>query len=91
MNEKGYVDGLYYELRNSEFDNDGRMLFSDVYVQSIDSNSYSESSERMMNRVCHRLDVGLTPDYNPINEHWGTAEDGTQYVRELVFRVVRKD
>ena len=88
---KNYVDGLQYELRNLESDSEGRILFSEVYAQSIGYSPYSESSERMMNRVCHHLDAGLAPDYNPINEYWSTTENGKQYVRELLFRAIRKN
>ena len=91
MRKEKYVDGLLYELKNPEFDANGQIVSSEIYAQSRSWNSYSDSSERMMNRICHHLDPNLIPDYSPFNEHLGKDCERKQFVRELLFRVARKD
>lgn len=50
MRKENYVDGLLYELKNLEFDANGQIVSSEIYAQARNWNSYSDSSERMMNR-----------------------------------------
>lgn len=87
MKEENYVDGLLYELRNPEYDGEGKIISSEIYAQARVWNPYSDSPERMMNRICHHLDAGLVPDYCPLDEHIGIDGEKRRFVRELLFRV----
>ena len=53
-------------------------------------NSYSDSSERMMNRICHHLNPDLVPDYSPSFEHFSIDSEQRQFVRGIVFRAVKE-
>lgn len=50
-----YVDGLLYELRNPKYDENGQIISTEISARSSGWNSYSDSSERMMNRICTTL------------------------------------
>jgi hypothetical protein len=90
MRKENYVDGLQYELKNAEFDANGQMVSSEIYAQARSWNSYSDSSERMMNRICHHLNPDLVPDYSPSFEHFSTDSEQRQFVREIMFRVAKE-
>jgi len=85
MKEKNYIDGLHYELRDEKYDSKGNLISAEIYAQANEWNSNSDSSARMMNRICHHLDSELKPDYCPLNEHLGMDENGKRFVRELLF------
>ena len=87
MRKENYVDGLLYELRNPECDSNGKIVLSEIYVQARTWNPYSDSSEKMMNRICNHLDADLVPDYCPLDEHIGMDGEKRRFVRELLFRV----
>ena len=91
MKKENYVDGLLYELINPEYEKDGRMISSEIHAQAKCWNPYSESSERMMNRICHHLNPNLIPNYIPIDEYLGVDSDNKRYVRELIFKVENPD
>jgi len=80
-----YVDGLLYELRNPKYDENGQIISTEISARSSGWNSYSDSSERMMNRICHHIDANLVPDYCPLDEHIGVDEEGRTFVRALLF------
>lgn len=65
MRNENYVDGLSYELNSPEFDTKEQIISAEIYAQSRNRNPYSDSSERIMNRICHHLNPGLVPDYSP--------------------------
>ncbi len=91
MRKENYVDGLLYELKNLEFDANGQIVSSEIYAQARNWNSYSDSSERMMNRICHHLNPDLVPDYNiPSFEHFSIDSEQRQFVREIVFRAAKE-
>lgn len=85
MKKENYVDGLLYELRNPQYDENGQIISTEISARSSDWNSYSDSSERMMNRICHHLDANLVPDYCPLDEHIGVDEERRTFVRDLLF------
>jgi hypothetical protein len=90
MRKENYVDGLQYELKNAEFDANGQMVSSEIYAQARSWNSYSDSSERMMNRICHHLNPDLAPDYSPLFEQFSTDSEQRQFVREIMFRAAKE-
>ena len=85
MKEKKYIDGLHYELRNAKYDSKENLVSAEIYAQANEWNSNSDSSARMMNRICHHLDSELKPDYCRLNEHLGLDKNGKRFVRELLF------
>ena len=85
MRKENYVDGLLYELRNPQYDENGQIISTEISAWSSGWNSYSDSSERMMNRICHHLDPNLVPDYCPLDEHLGVDEERRTFVRALLF------
>jgi hypothetical protein len=90
MREENYVDGLLYELKNPELDANGQIVSSEIYAQAKNWNSYSDSSERMMNRICHHLNPDLIPDYSPLFEQFSTDSEQRQFVREIMFRAAKE-
>lgn len=90
MRKGNYVDGLLYELKSPEFDANGQIVSIEIYAQARKWNPYSDSSERMMNRICHHLDPDLVPDYSPSFEHFSTDLEQRQFVSEIVFRVTKE-
>ncbi len=90
MRKENYVDGLQYELKDAEFDANGQMVSSEIYAQARSWNSYSDSSERMMNRICHHLNPDLVPDYSPLFEQFSTDSEQRQFVREIMFRAAKE-
>ena len=90
MRKENYVDGLQYELKDAEFDANGQMVSSEIYAQERSWNSYSDSSERMMNRICHHLNPDLVPDYSPLFEQFSTDSEQRQFVREIMFRAAKE-
>lgn len=90
MKKDNYVDGLQYELKNAEFDANGQIVSSEIYAQAWNWNSYSDSSERMMNRICHNLNPDLVPDYSPLFEHFSTDSEQRQFVRKIMFRAAKE-
>lgn len=89
MRKGNYVDGLLYELNCPEFDANGQIVSAEIYAQARNWNSYSDSSERMMNRICHHLNPDLVPDYSPSFEHFSTDLEQRLFVSEVVFRVTK--
>ena len=90
MRKENYVDGLLYELKNPEFDANGQIVSSEIFAQARNWNSYSDSSERMMNRICHHLNPDLVPDYSPSFEHFSIDSEQRQFVRGIVFRAAKE-
>ena len=90
MRTENYVDGLQYELKNPEFDANGQIVSSEIYAQARSWNSYSDPSERMMNRICHHLNPDLVPDYSPSFEHISIDSELRQFVREIMFRAAKE-
>lgn len=85
MRKGNYVDGLLYELRNPQYDEKGQIASTEISAQSSCWNSYSDSPERMMNRICHHLNPDLNPDYSPSYERLAEDADYRQFVKEIVF------
>jgi hypothetical protein len=90
MNEENYVDGLLYEIRNPQYNGEGQIISTEISARSDGWSSYSDSSERMMNRICHHLNPDLVPDYCPSYEHLRTDADGREFVSELQFNASKK-
>ena len=59
MKKENYVDGFLYEQINPEYESDGRMISSEIHAKAKCWNPYSDSPEKMMNRICHHLNPGL--------------------------------
>lgn len=87
MKEKQLVDGLSYELRDKKCDSDGKIISAEVHAHASSRNSYSSSSERMMNRICQHQGSSLSPNYIPIAEDIGVDENNQQFVRNIIFKV----
>ena len=51
MRKENYVDGLLYELRNPQYDENGQVISTEISARSNGWNIYSDSSERMMNML----------------------------------------
>ena len=84
---KKNVDGIQYELRNTLYGNDGKIVSSEIYATSEHWNSYSETAEKMMNRISHHLDSNLSPYNIPMQEHVSIDSENRRFVSELLFKV----
>ncbi len=92
MKNENFIDGLRYELTNKKVDLSGRIVSSEICARADTWNAYSDSSEKMMNRICHQLDPELIPDYNPSYEYLSTdLELNRLFVRKIKFRVAKNN
>ena len=88
---ENFIDGISYILTNKKYDNNGNMIYAEINAHSKEFNIYTQSPEKMMNRICSHINKNLIPDYSSNHDdHISKDNEKREYISFMSFKVYRK-